>query len=172
MRGLDFVGAGEVGDGAGDLEDAVVGARGKRKPFHRLLQQVAEGRIERAVFAEVGLRHAGIAGNLRAGKARVLAVAGGLDAGAQGGRGFTGFFRTQFGQREGGCLDMQVDAVEQRAADACAVTLDLHGRAAAGVPGVAEVAARAVSVGAESRQPGINRARSSRRKQAKGHTKR
>ena len=38
---------------------------------------------------------------------------------------------------------MQVDPVEQRTADACAVTLDLRGRATAFVPQVAQIAARA-----------------------------
>jgi hypothetical protein len=111
MRGFDFSRAGEVGDGAGDFQYTVVGAGGEREPFHRLLQQVAERRIERAVFADVSVRHAGVAGNLRAGKARVLAVAGVLHAYAQDGGGFTGFFRAQFGDRKGGRLDVQVDAV-------------------------------------------------------------
>jgi hypothetical protein len=42
-----------------------------------------------------------------------------------------------------GHLDVQVDAVQERAADAAHIALDLHRVALAGVAGVAEVAARA-----------------------------
>ena len=40
MGGLDAFGAGEVSDGAGDLQNAVIGAGGEGKLFHRLLEQV------------------------------------------------------------------------------------------------------------------------------------
>ena len=53
-------GDGEIGDGAGDFEDAVVGAGGKRELLHRLLEQIAEGGVDRAVFGDVRMRHARI----------------------------------------------------------------------------------------------------------------
>lgn len=49
----------------------------------------------------------------------------------------------QFGQAQGGGLDVDVDAVEERAADASAVALDLGRGATALVLRVAEVAAGA-----------------------------
>ena len=54
-----------------------------------------------------------------------------------------GFFVAEFGERECRCLDVQVDAVEERAADVGAVALHLHGRAAALALRVTEIAARA-----------------------------
>jgi hypothetical protein len=48
-----------------------------------------------------------------------------------------------FVDREGGGFDVQVDAIEEGAADAGAITLDLRGRTAAFVTGIAQVAARA-----------------------------
>ena len=74
------VGAGQVGDGARDLEDAVVGARGEVQLFHGLLQEPAEGGVGSAVRADLRMRHAGVDGGARAGEAGALAEAGGLDA--------------------------------------------------------------------------------------------
>ena len=108
-----------------------------------MLQEVAEGAVDHAVFADLRVRHAGVAGDFAALETRVLAVARGLDSGADGFGGFTEFFVAQVGDGERGCFDVDVDAVEERAADARAVTLDLRGRAAAFVFGVAEVAAGA-----------------------------
>jgi len=48
----------------------------------------------------------------------------------------------KFSERQRRRLNVEVDAIEQRPADAGAVTLDLRGRAAALVLRVAEVAAR------------------------------
>ena len=39
---FDFVDAGEIGDGAGDFQDAIVGAGGERELLHGLLQEIAE----------------------------------------------------------------------------------------------------------------------------------
>src|SRR4051812_9494904 len=109
--------AGEVRDGAGDLEDAVVSAGGERELFHRLLQQVTERRVEGAVFLELRGGHAGIGGQFGAAEAGELRLPRLLDPPADRGRGFTGPVAPEFGNGQGGCLDVQVDAIEQWAAD-------------------------------------------------------
>ena len=72
VRGLDFFGAREIGDRAGDFENAIVGARGEAELLHRLLQEIAERGIDRAVFADVRVGHAGVGGDFRAGKSLLL----------------------------------------------------------------------------------------------------
>ena len=52
--------AGEVGDGAGDLENAVPGARREIQPLAGLLEQAGTGRIRRAMGFDLGGRQPGI----------------------------------------------------------------------------------------------------------------
>jgi hypothetical protein len=68
-----------------------------------------------------------------------LAQAGGCNATANCLRWFPGFGPAQFLDRQWGRLNMEVDAVEQRSADAGAVALDLRRRAAAFVARVAKI---------------------------------
>ena len=72
-------------------------------------------------FAAFGL------GIQRDGEADVLAFAGGQDAGANLGRAFGGGAAAQLLILHGGDLDVDVDAVQQRAGDLGDVALD-HGR--------------------------------------------
>lgn len=143
MWRLDFFGGGEVGDGAGNLEDAVVGAGGEGEFFHGLLEKVAEGGIDRAVLADLGVGHAGVDGRLRAFEAGVLACVGCLDAGAHRGGGLAWNLGAQFLEGQRRRLDMQVDAVQERTADPRAVALDLGGAAAAFVLRVSQISAGA-----------------------------
>ncbi|MEY4487817.1 MAG: hypothetical protein RIQ79_325 [Verrucomicrobiota bacterium] len=83
--GFDAFAGGEVCDGAGDFQDAVVGACGERELLHRLLEQVAEGRIERDMRADLRVRHARVGGGAGALVALELAVARGLHAGGERG---------------------------------------------------------------------------------------
>ena len=64
-------------------------------------------------------------GELASGEARELAFAGGLHAGADDCGGFAGLVILQLANGERGGLDVDVDAVEQRAADARPVFDDL-----------------------------------------------
>jgi hypothetical protein len=146
VRGFDAVGVGEVGDGAGDFEDAVVGAGGEGELFHGLLEELAGFGINGAVGADLGVGHAGVAGGEAGGgvgEAGGLAGAGGDDAVAEVGGGFAGFLGLAFGEGEGGGFDVEVNAVEEWSGDAGAVALDLGRGAAAFAFGVAEVAAGA-----------------------------
>ena len=139
----DGFGLGEVGDGAGDLEDAVVGAGGQRELFHGLLEQVAHAGIERAVALDLRRGHTGVGREARAAETDELVLAGQFDALAHGGGRLAGLVGAQLGDGERRRLDMDVDAIEQRSADAGAVALDLGRRAPALVLRIAEVAARA-----------------------------
>ena len=86
---VEDVGAGlEVGDGAGDFEDAVVGAGTHVHAFHGVLQLLQAGGVGLGVFVEQGRRHLGVA--VDAGfvlEAALLQHSVGDDALADGGRG-------------------------------------------------------------------------------------
>ena len=118
MRGFDFFRGSEIGDRAGDLEDAVVGARGKAELLHRLLQQIAQGGVDRTVTADLSVSHPRVDRHFRAGEARLLAGAGGVGPDADCGGGLARPLGTKLGEGQGGGVNMDVDAVEERAADA------------------------------------------------------
>ena len=85
----DVGGAFEVGDGAGDFEDAVVGSRAHVHAFHRVLQLRQAGGVGLGVFVQQGRGHLGVA--VDAGfvlEAALLQHPRGDDALADGGRGF------------------------------------------------------------------------------------
>ena len=85
----DVGGAFEVGDGAGDLEDAVVGPCGHVHPFHSVFQFFQAGGVGLGVFVQEGRGHLGVA--VDAGvilEAALLEHPGGDDALADGGTGF------------------------------------------------------------------------------------
>lgn len=140
MRGGDMFFACEVGEGSRHFQDAVVCACGEGKFFHGAPEDVGLGGVEDAVFADSLVRHASVAGS--GAKPGFLYPTSGCDAVAHDGGGFAGFGRLEFLDAERRRLDMQVDAVEQRAGNAGAVFLNLHGGAAADMAFVAEVAAR------------------------------
>ncbi len=60
--GLDAFHPYEVGDRAGDLEDAVVGAGAELEVLHRVAEHLLGGGIERAELLDLGVTHPGIAG--------------------------------------------------------------------------------------------------------------
>ena len=140
---FDAIGSRKVGDGAGDFENAVVGTGGERELLHRLLEEVAEGRVDHAGGADLRVSHAGVGRGARAGEASELAFARGLHAGADDLGGFGGLLGAKFVDGKRGSFDVEIDAVKERPADARAVALDLRGRATALVAWVAEIAAGA-----------------------------
>ena len=139
----DGAGSGEIGDSTRDLENAIVGAGREVQLFHGLLQQDSKRGIDGTMLADLRMGHAGVDGGAGAGEARLLAPAGGLDPGADGRRWLAGLGLAQLFDRQGRCLDMEVNAVKQRPADARAVALDLRWRAPALMPRIAEVTAGA-----------------------------
>ena len=85
----DVGGAFEVGDGAGDFEDAVVGPCAHVHAFHGVAKLLQAGGVGLGVFVEQGWGHLGVA--VYAGfvlEAALLEHPGGDDALADGGTGF------------------------------------------------------------------------------------
>ena len=129
---LDAIAALEVGDGAGDPQHATVPAGAQRPVRIRVAQRLAgaEGKVGRA--GRHGLRHVRVAARPRAGQPRRLALPGGEDLLANGRRGRE--------RRRGQHLlvgtlhaDVEVDAVEQRAAEPPAVAVVIRSGALAGL---------------------------------------
>ena len=78
--GKDVVGGFEVGDGAGELDEAVVGAGGEVHGGNGLLQEHFRGAVERADFADEGGSHFGIGEYALSFEAFVLYGTGFLDS--------------------------------------------------------------------------------------------
>ena len=116
---VEDVGAGlEVGDGAGDFEDAVVGPRTHVHAFHGVAKFFQAGGVGLGVFVEQGRGHLGVA--VDAGfvlEAALLEHPGCDDALADGGTGFAWGFARHLVEIDGLHLDLQVDAVQQRPTD-------------------------------------------------------
>jgi len=114
---VEDVGAGfEVGDGAGDFEDAVVGSRAHVHALHGVFQLLQAGGVGLGVFVEQGWGHLGVA--VDAGfvlEAAFLEHPRGDDALTDGGRGLAWGLGRHLVKIDGLDLDLQVDAVEQRA---------------------------------------------------------
>lgn len=144
LGGADVFFAGEVGEGAGDFEDAVVGAGGEVEGFHGLLKEVGGVFVELAVGADLARGHGGV-GEEAGGAFEAFGLDGacGDDAFAD----FFGFFAAggagEFFVFDEGDFDMEVDAIEEGAGDALAVVFDLARIATAVAFGVAEEAAGA-----------------------------
>lgn len=124
----DGVGGVEVGDGAGDFKDAVVGAGGEEHVAHGEVQDFLGVGVEGASVADLAGSHLAIvADGAVAAETVPLAVAGGLDAGADDGGGLAFCGVGESGDLDGGDLDMEVDAVEERPGEPGHVAPDLIG---------------------------------------------
>jgi len=111
---VEDVGAGfEVGNGAGDFEDAVVGAGRHVHALHGVFQLLEAGGVGLGVFVQQGRGHLGVA--VDAGfvlEAALLQHPGGNDALADGGAGFTWGLAGHLLEIDGLHLDLQVDAIQ------------------------------------------------------------
>jgi transcriptional regulator with XRE-family HTH domain len=132
VRRLDLRLPCQIGDGSRDFEDAVEGTDGEAEAAEGVVEKLLAGAIDAAGVAGGG------GGGAEAGE---LAVAGLLDALGDLGGGFAGG-GAQLAQGEGGELDVEVDAVEERAGDAGAVALDGGGRTGTLVTGISQMPAR------------------------------
>src|SRR5215210_7567911 len=68
---LDGVASGEIGEGAGDLEDAIEGAGGEAELFEGAVEEAAAGWIDHAVTAQLLGTHARVD---RSGRGRAEAL--------------------------------------------------------------------------------------------------
>ena len=144
MRGVHLLAAVQVGDGAGHPQNAVVGAGAVSQALKRRAQNLLGLGGHAAVFSQCGPRQLGVAphaGQVCA--ALLLYLAGGGNAGADGGAALSPGLGGQGLVLHRHGLHMQVDAVQQRAGDAAAVLLNGAGRAGTLPRGVTQVAALA-----------------------------
>ena len=113
-------GAVEVGDRAGDPQHPVVAARGQVHALGRAQQQLAAAGVGRRDLVEQLALDLGVGAQLgarRAGEALGLELARAGDPGGDPGARLAGRRRAHLGGGERRHLDVQVDAVEQRARD-------------------------------------------------------
>ena len=118
MVGADLRFGSKVCDGAGDLEDSVIGAGGEGKFLHGLLKQIPLFPSNGAVFANLSVLHAGVAGCGSPLKAGGLKDSGRLYPGPDMGGGLTLFCGAQFIYGKCRNFNMKINAVQQRTADA------------------------------------------------------
>lgn len=76
--GLDGFGTVEIGDGAGDFQDAVIGAGAEIQLGHRHFDEILSGLVELAVDFEMTGGHAGVAGHFAFSETFALNCARGL----------------------------------------------------------------------------------------------
>jgi hypothetical protein len=76
MRGLNVLSRGEIGDGARDLEDAIVGSGAQIELFHGEVQEFFAFRVQFAMCFQQTMGHLGIGAAFRtSGEAFVLELA-------------------------------------------------------------------------------------------------
>jgi len=116
MGGVHFFRPGEIGDGTGDFQDAVVSAGAEIEFAERHAQQAFAFGVERDKGLDVLRAHLRVAADLAFGrKALVLNLPRLEDAVADVGGAFRGVGAQQRLVLDGGNFDVDVDAVEQRA---------------------------------------------------------
>lgn len=135
---FDALAAGQVGDGAGDFEDAGVAAGRETEAVGDHLEQLVSGLVHDAELADVAGLHLAVGVQAVGFQSRALQLSSGLDPGADGGGGFAVDRVGEILVRHAGHLDMQVDAVEQRTGEAGAVALQHRRGAGAFAQAVAE----------------------------------
>lgn len=143
MGGGDVVSTLEVGDGAGEFDEAVVGAGGETHGGDGLTKQVFAGLIEGAELAEEGAIHLGIGENSFSFEASPLDLAGALDASAdvQAPLGIARGFELVKGDARD--FDVEVDSVHNGAGNTRFVATCLARRAGTEALGVAQIPAGA-----------------------------
>ena len=107
VLGANVGGAADIGDGASDFEDAIVGARGETHAADGHLEGPLAGSIEGTLLANEARGHARVV--IPAG---ALDGAGAFDTFADLGRGFAGPTAAQLLVRNGGDFDVDVDTIE------------------------------------------------------------
>ena len=131
MISRDHVALGKIGNSAGKLQDAMVGTSREVQLLHGGFNELFSGRLNFAELAHFGWPHFGIAGHSGTFEPLQLAFASGLHTLANGLRGLHLPFIGQFLVVHTGNFDVDIYAVEQRAADALLVACDGGGRTGA-----------------------------------------
>ena len=139
MRHAHRVAHREVGDGAGHAQRAVGAARAPAQARGGTVQELQRG----GFGIRVGFERLAGQGLVGGALAHPGTLARGVHAFAHGGAALARGAMQQVLRRQGGHFHMQVDAVEQRAAELALVARDLVRRVAAGAGGVAQKTAGA-----------------------------
>jgi hypothetical protein len=145
MHPPDAVAPGEVGDGAGDAEDAVEAASREAHRFGGLREEAAAGLVGRRHGVEQFAVGLGVGADPMRGVAIGLNLARHPHPPAHFGRAFGRRRQDEVGGGDAGHLDMEVDAVEQRPRNLRLVIGGAARGAGAGQSGIAEMAAAAYS---------------------------
>ena len=131
VRG-DAVAGCQIGDGAGDFENAVVGTGAEVEILHGMAEHFEGGVVEGAEFFDLAVRHPGIGGGFSLTGEPVFLDTTRLKNAIEDFCGRLGRAATrELLECHGRRFDMDVDAVEERAGDAVAITLDLNAGATA-----------------------------------------
>src|SRR5205823_1088456 len=117
VRGADGLGALEVGDGTRDFQNAVVGAGAQTQAGHGVFEQAFALGGNIAIFADLSGAHLGVAVNLFTLVALELAAPGRHHPRANLVGGVAARVVPQLAVLDGGHVDMDVNAVEQRSRD-------------------------------------------------------
>ena len=126
-------GLGKVGDGEGDLENAVVGPGREPEAGDGLIEQFGGGGIQAAVFFDIPGAHLGIAIDPACpGKPVPLPHSRPVDPCADGRGRLAGGLADQLLDLDRRYIDMHVDPVEERPGQTAAVALHLQRAAGAG----------------------------------------
>ena len=138
---LDILLTGEVGDGAGDLDDALVGSGGEVEVGHGTLQHLIAWSVELGVLMKQGGIHLGVAMDaLDALVPLLLNLPRFDDTLTDGGRRLTLRCTRKLFKGHTRDFHMQVDSIQQRTTYLVEVSLDLARCACAGMGGVMMVA--------------------------------
>ena len=123
MNPVDLRATGQIGDGAGEFENAGVAAGGKTQFVGDLFEQGVALGVEFAEFADVASLHLTVGVQAKRDQARTLQVSGAIDPLADGAARFTRLDISEILVGDAGNLNMQVDTVKQRAGEFAAVAL-------------------------------------------------
>ena len=146
MGGLYVCRALKIGNGSCDFQNPVVGPGGKAELVDGSFKEVAGSIVDGAVFFDVAAAHLGITVDFGSGKAVRLNFSGAGNASADAFRRLRA--ESPFQVFVGHCrhFKMNVDPIQQRAADLGHVSLDLRHRTVAVAAGVNTVALNALTV--------------------------
>src|SRR5271166_713028 len=143
MAWFDDLSPAEVGNRARHFQNAIVGARAEALLYHGPLQQVLRIGAQFAVLPDLTRTHLSVGVHVfpAGAEAVQLRVPGTDNTAANVGRTFRHDAAAQLAVVHRGHVDVDINAVEQRAGDLRNIALDHHRRAVALARAVAEVAA-------------------------------
>ena len=151
---MDVLLVGEIGDGTGDAEDLVVSPGGQAEFGKGLFEKLFAGVVELAMFSHKFGSHSGVKHGAIISEAYLLNLASLNDLLAQGFAVAAVVAAAQLAIRDRRDFDVDVDAVDKRAADPREVFVDLIWRTLARFVGIGEVATGARIHGGYEHEPG------------------